>query len=237
MERSTMIRSNMGWRRGLAIVAAVIGLATTVQVSAAQTNPGVLPPGSNYGATSGVWGARWWQWAASQPLATNPLADASGVNCAVAQSGPVWFLAGISGGGTANRTCTVPSSKAIFFPVANAFSCGFPEDNSNFGKNRVASQKLYQSATNVSASIDGRPVQNLQSYQAHSTNFSFTVPADTALGLFGYPLGSFFCEVSAADGIYLMLAPLSVGTHTVHLHAEFPGFDPLDVNYVLTVVP
>jgi hypothetical protein len=41
---------------------------------------------------------------------------------------------------------------------------------------------------------------------------------------------------SVDDGYYVLLKPLSVGNHTLHIHAESTGFT-LDVTYDLTVVP
>jgi len=38
------------------------------------------------------------------------------------------------------------------------------------------------------------------------------------------------------DGFYVQLNPLKVGSHTLHFHAENPGFVE-DVTYNLTVVP
>ena len=64
--------------------------------------------------------AEWWQWALSIPTSENPQLDATGEDCVVGQRGEVWFLAGILGGGTATRTCSVPAGKSSFFPVVNS---------------------------------------------------------------------------------------------------------------------
>jgi hypothetical protein len=213
------------------LLLATCGITVLVPAASAADNPGVLPPGRNYGATSGEWAARWWQWALGQPLPSNPLADETGANCAVGQSGPVWFLAG-NFGGTTTRSCTVPAGKAIFFPVANAFSCNDPGVTATFGRNRVVSRTIMKQGTNLSASLDGVPIQHLQSYQAHATSFTITLPENN---VFGIPAEA--CTSTAADGVYLMLAPLSAGAHTVRFHAEFPGGDPLDVTYNLVVGP
>jgi hypothetical protein len=39
------------------------------------------------------WTAKWWQWAFSIPANMNPIGDKTGVDCAINQSGQVWFLA------------------------------------------------------------------------------------------------------------------------------------------------
>jgi hypothetical protein len=40
-----------------------------------------------------------------------------GEQCAGGQSGKVWYLAGTVGSGSVTRTCTVPTSRALFFPI------------------------------------------------------------------------------------------------------------------------
>jgi hypothetical protein len=53
------------------------------------------------------------------------------------------------------------------------------------------------------------------------------------------PSGSFSAQTvtgAVADGIYVMLAPLSPGRHVVHWTATGGGFIQ-DITYTLTVVP
>ena len=60
--------------------------------------------------------AEWWQWALSIPTSVNPQLDATGQDAVVGQHGSVWFLAGVFGGGTATRTCSVPEGTGTLFP-------------------------------------------------------------------------------------------------------------------------
>ena len=54
------------------------------------------------------------------PQENHPLFDETGEDCDVGQSGKVWFLGGvINETGSASRECTVPTGKAIFFPILN----------------------------------------------------------------------------------------------------------------------
>src|SRR5436190_6645283 len=62
---------------------------------------------------------RWWQWVFETSASENPLTDTTGQFAAVNQSGRVWFLA-CNPGGTTARTITVPSGKALFFPIPAA---------------------------------------------------------------------------------------------------------------------
>ena len=59
--------------------------------------------------------ARWWNWAAGQPSATNQVTDHTGEFCALDQTGDRWLLAG-SFGTTEERTCTVPEGRSLAGP-------------------------------------------------------------------------------------------------------------------------
>ena len=71
--------------------------------------------------------AEWWQWVLSIPTPVNPQTDTTGQNAIVGQRGSVWFLAGVFGGGTATRTCSVPEGTALFFPVLNGVGINTPK--------------------------------------------------------------------------------------------------------------
>ncbi len=63
-----------------------------------------------------------------------------------------------------------------------------------------------------------------------------TMPDDNPFATYGLPGGTY--GPCVADGIYLMVAPLSAGQHTIHFAAESFWFgDPwaIDVTYELTV--
>lgn len=106
---------NRQWQKMLVIFPVVVWLvmsAITSSVIAQSTNskivPSVSPLGSKpYGLTYGEWTAKWWQWTLSTPKDVNPGGDTTGKNCALKQSGPVWFLSGTFGG-SATRVCTIP---------------------------------------------------------------------------------------------------------------------------------
>lgn len=211
------------WHRYLSLMGAtlalIIGTMTPPRVGA-ETNPGVLPPGSNYGMTNRQWSAKWWQWALAQPVLTSPLLDPNGANCAAGQSGSVWFLAGTLSGGSATRSCTIPASKAVFFPVANYFCSA----EGSAAQMRICARVGQKGATNLSAEVDGVSVRHLPSYSVKSPTFDLTLPADN---VFGVDAGVYV--PTSSDGVYLMLAPLSVGAHVIHFHADFTGGGFLDV--------
>jgi hypothetical protein len=87
-----------------------------------------------------------------------------------------------------------------------------------------------------SAEVDGVSVNNLQGdllnnvYRALSPEFDLVLGADN---IFGAPAGTY--SPGAGDGVYLMLAPLSAGRHTIHFHADIIAGGQIDATYILTV--
>jgi hypothetical protein len=201
-----------------------------------NSNPGVLPPGSEpYGLSYGEWGALWWQWAEATDFL--PVVDETGEFCHLGQEGPVWFLAGTilsPAPAQIERECTVPAGKALFFPLMNiAVSTEGPgfEDLTEDELREIANWLVDQMA--VSCTVNGKELEDLDKYVADS------------------PLFTFFEHDAVADGFWIMLAPLPVGEHTIEFSGvvvipeEDPfdlGFPPglvlgLDVTYYLTVAP
>lgn len=207
---------------------------------AGNPNPRVIPGNARpFGASYGVWTGRWWQWAASVPAAVNPVTDTTGEHCDEGQSGKVWFLAGTFGGG-AVRHCTVPSGKAILVPLLNFsadnFVCVDPDTSLSFDELAALAHGFMDLAANLSLEVDGVALNDVASYR-----FASPEPYDVVL-----PEDDVFASVcpdsyprvvpSIGEGYYLMLAPLSAGEHTVHLHGEIPDFGFVtDALYHLTV--
>jgi hypothetical protein len=225
---------------------AVLGLAMAVPTVQAQRNrnPGVMPPQSQPNDKSyAEWAAAWWQWAFSIPKATSPLLDQTGEYAALGQTGPVWFLAGTSGG-YAERTVTVPKGKMLFFPILNYCWINVPELGDNpwspeqYALMRDFLAAAIDSAVDLSCAIDGRAVQNIQDYRCHTPeNLAFMVDIPEGdiwdlVDVYGLEPGTY--GPSADDGIYLMLTPLSPGRHTIHFTGGVGDFH-LDVTYHLTV--
>jgi hypothetical protein len=233
-------------------LALVIGLST-LDASAGQgnrENPGVIPPQANsHGQTYGEWGDQWWQWGFSFPADINPLLDPTGQNGALGQSGPVWFLAGTTGG-NAERIVTVPPGKALFFPIVNNLWINIPGLGDNpWSPDQEALARAYISLaiddmTNVTCTVDGKAVQNLAAYRCQTPPggaFMTYIPPNDIWGLVG--LGTVDGGVfqpgiygpSVQDGIYVMLAPLPAGPHEIHFSAAGAHGWGLDVTYHLTV--
>lgn len=187
--------------------------------------------------------AQWWQFMLSIPTPANPLVDATGADCMVGQRNPVWFLAGTFFGGAASRTCSIPAGEALFFPVINSVQFNTPGICGQVGSMSVTEERalaaaFIDAATNLSVQLDGHPVNFVR---VKSVVFATTLPADNIFnsvcgGPGTVPAGVY--SPSVDDGYYAVVAPLTVGSHTLHIHAEVPsqGF-VLDVTYDLTVVP
>src|ERR1700730_14138824 len=190
------------------------------------------------------------QWALSIPTSVNPqleTQDTKPEKCMVGQRGSIWFLAGVFGGGTATRTCSVPEGKALFFPVINSINfntpnvCGQGPGNLSVSEMRDASAAFINGATNLSVAVDGIAIKNLRRVQ--SDVFDVALPADNVFDkpcihdrLGDVPGGIYSTAVD--DGLYVLLDPLDIGHHTLHFHAENPSQVFMeDVTYNIKVVP
>ena len=215
--------------RSLTTMLAIAALASVLHAQNSRNPiPGAVPPHETVGGlTYGEWSARWWKWALETTAAESPLDDATGANCAVNQSGKVWFLAGMLFSGQVERTCTVPTGTRLFFPVVNAF-CAAEGD---FAAMRECATGFLTGVT-FQVTIDGKIIDEdaLTTYRALSPEFDLVLPEGNALGA---PADTY--APAAADGYYVMLNPLSRGTHEVHILATFPDGSQIDVKYTLTV--
>lgn len=228
---------------------------------AKDQTPGVLPPNSNpHGASYGVWGGRWWTWVGTQPTPVNPVLDNTGEFCAQGQSGSVWFLAGtFAMPSTVTRTCTIPVGKALFFPVYNYAWITFPTDPGACEASGYPSLEAcaldslkqimdYELKTIVAAGgaqvlVDGKPVDlqitdsGTSPFRVVSPKFGMLLPPDNVWGVTegACPMvnGGYDCNPYYGDGVYVMLAPLAAGSHTLRIVAA----SKLDVTYNLTIQP
>lgn len=253
------MRKHSIWMLGLVCSLVVLALAPAATILAGpggKTDPRVFPPQSNMsGASYSEWSARWWQWAYATPVSLSPLFDDTGANVASGQSGDVWFLGGtfvtaeINGVfvGEADRTCQIPAEKKLFFPIMNTSWITLNLDGSysyETDAEVLAFARYYGNfilPENLTLEIDGKPVDNLADYRVASPLFQTgPLPVDNILGI---PAAAGKTPRVASDGYYVMLKPLSVGTHTIH----FTGFEyvpppdnysfRLDITYHITVVP
>jgi hypothetical protein len=233
----------------IVVVAIVLCLAMLAVPSAVaqSVGPKVIKPDSvAFGRTYSEWSAAWQQWALSIPVAHHPLFDNG--DCSVGQSGPVWFLGGkfcainTPGCGTNNvvRSCSVPRGKGLYIPIMNAEWSVLEMNDPKFQIADLRSNAAINmdGAADLSFEIDGAAIPHLQDrFRVQSTAFVFTLPDDNLFNAVGegpYTGGSYSPGVD--DGVYVMLAPLPAGPHTIHFHGSFPVWQfTLDITYYLTV--
>jgi hypothetical protein len=206
---------------------AVLTSLLVVPVAEAQTPKQPRPHGQSYPA----WAADWWTWALSQPVETNPLLDTSGERCAVGQNGPVWFLAGSFTSDPVTRKCTVPAGTGLLIPVINEFYCALASDpdyqqTEAYARSQVSD--VQDTASGLSVTVDGRHARRL-TYE-ESEVFSVVLPANN---IFGLPEGTLL-DPCVDAGYYALIAPLSVGEHTIRIEGTFGTFS-VKVTYQITV--
>jgi hypothetical protein len=202
--------SQVGWAQN-------IGSNSSLSVYSSDSRP--------YGLSYGDWTAKWWAWLVSIPTNINPASDTTGSNCAQTQAGPVWFLAG-SVAGHAERTCTIPTGKAVFFPILGA-ECSYAEYPKLKTESDLRSCAVaLNNQRTVQAVIDGVSLQSQQMPRIQSPLFSVTFPETNIFGASAGP------SQSLADGYYVFLQHLSPGKHEISFKAVSVQFTTTGVQSV-----
>lgn len=175
------------------------------------TLPSTAPVKEDVRLPSAELQGRWWTWAASEPEATNPVADMDGRACGRNQPHDVWFLAGTFGG-QVKRACEVPSGRLIAAPVVNTF--GDPE--------RCAA---FMSSAQGTVLLDGKVVEPE----------TYTDDSITVQGAQGNPLTGEEGQFAATGcGLWVQLPPLAPGKHSLKIRGRSGDFST-GVDYALTV--
>jgi len=241
------------------VLSALIGLALLGAASSPAFaagagnvgNPNIMPPQSHpYDLSYAEWAARYWQWSFSFPATANPSADTAPPESA--QSGPVWFLASVTGNRSVTRQMTIPSGTSLFFPALSAYwdNSGCPVNTTDSYEVMLANANAaWDFAASLTAcAIDGVPVKGLDNPQTTpyrvETDLFYVTVADhnnilAATTTPCFPDGGTIDMV--AVGAFLMIKPLPVGLHTVHIvGAAGPLPNPFfvkDATYKITVTP
>jgi hypothetical protein len=197
----------------------LIGLFTTlllflVPVPVVNGSIVIEPPGSTVeGDTIGGWTAGWWQWALSQSVPNDAF---SGNNASVGQAGPVFYIAGTTGG-SATRSFTVPGDKFLLVPLINIVEAGPASAETTL---RAAAASFIATVDSLFATIDGNAVAqaDLFLHRESSPLFSFVAANNNP---FGFPTGQ---SDAVSDGYWLMLDPLGTGVHTISFGGATPDF-------------
>jgi hypothetical protein len=226
--------------------------------------PGRMPPrAETRGDSSEDWSAAWWQWALTIPDGpAHPLYDQTGEHCGVGQHGGVWFLAGTSADEDPDtptlevtRACTLPTGKAIFFPIVN-IACStleappfgpLPGEVWGDAELSACAARFIDGPValvrGLRVSLDDRSLKQLDACRARSPLFRFTLPSPNILGVAVPEAQETVDGQAVSDGYYVMLPPLSAGEHRLEVRGKFVDPDThelvfgLDVAYDLRVVP
>ncbi len=196
----------------------VLAIIATCPSFARSAPPSIAPIHSHpHGQTYSAWAAEWWQWKLETPASVNPVLDITGEHCAEGQTGRVWFLAGtFFGNGTVERSCTVPTGTALFFPLINAFYGAFLNDPPETLTEEFLRAQVVCTNVVVAAEIDGIAVNHPLQYFEQSPLFEVQLPEDNVFGVDEDVVPELLLSPSVDAGYYLFLRPLSPGAHTIH---------------------
>jgi hypothetical protein len=171
--------------------------------------------------TQEMWSARWWMWASSFGDAPSPVRDLTGELCAAGQEGEVFFLAGTFERRPIHRTCKVPAGKYVFFPLVNYVV--MPDGMAPCDSLSNTARAMTDGPLSLFAELDGLALPDLAK-QRLATFKCFNINASSG----GAKL------MSASNGYWLMLKPLSPGKHTLHFGGVLPSLRQ-DLTYTLLV--
>ncbi len=163
-----------------------------------------------WGKSYSQWAREWVLWALSIRKAVNPIIDESGANCCIDQRPPVWFLAGTLGT-SVNRKCRIPNGQAIFFPIIEKES-SFAEEGDQLKTEEdllMRAKQLMDLVVDIRLEIDGEFVYNLRELRFSSGIFDLSFPEQN---IYDVMPGR---TKSVTDGFWIMLRPLSKGSHVV----------------------
>ena len=215
IQRTAIITGFIGGFFIISIISSQFAQAQNI----ASPNTLVFPVDSKpYGKSYAEWSAIWWQWLLSIPEDKNPAGDPTGERCETNQQGPIWFLAGTFGG-AAERTCTIPSGKAIMFPPINS-ECSYAEypDEKTESDLLECAKTFQDQVTSAQVTINGTAIENLDKFRIQSPPFNVTLPENN---VFGISPGQ---TQAVSDGIWIILKPLPVGEHKI-------GFKGITVDF------
>lgn len=203
---------------------------TNLQITdRANADSKVFPPTAHpYGKSYTEWSTIWMKEFMKLTCDENPWLNPANSKMFYTSS-PVCFMAGIGDlGGSAN--VTIPHGKAILFPLINWMNDS-PCPDANFHPSPGQSMEdfltngnddflgvvdMMAGVSEQSVTVDGADVSNPEKYLFTTDLFTFRGSPDLATCFDPCVTGE--DQDGVASGNYIMLKPLSIGTHTVHYH-------------------
>jgi hypothetical protein len=190
-------------------------------------NPGAYTLDSKpYGISYEDWTIKFWQWLISIPADRSPVTDQTGERCGEEQGNlPVFFLS-FSFSGGAQRTCTIPTEKAILIPVnvVEVSSAEFPSAQNDEDLHRLAEEDE-SSNPFLFLSVDRKEFQDLEKYRVHSRAFDVNFPDNP---IFGQQSGK---SRAVSDGYWVIHKPLPPGKHDIHFKARLTNPNASTASY------
>ena len=180
----------------------------------------VLPPTEKVdGRSQADYAVDWWQWAMRLPDGVRPYQDPSGAQCALAQQGPVWFLAGTDGTMRVRRKCVVPEGKYVFLPAIALLAHSKPGKAITCQEAHDQVKRTNDHLAQVQVSLDGEAVANIAAHRLAQ------MPCFDAFKNAAYLERHAPYMPAATDGYWLMLAPLPAGMHRLSVKVRYgsPG--------------
>lgn len=199
-----------------AALATILTLGLAVPVSAAGPNAGrgFLPPHARvHGHTLTELASAWDAWAFGTPADVNPLLAN---RCEPSPIDPkIWFMP-VSLGGDYDIDCAVPVG-AFIVVTPGGYECSEAEGNGSSEADLRACADYWFSFLNVvEVTLDGRAARHLDRYVV--TTAVSQLPGPNLLGDEPTP--------SLMKGYFVVINPLSRGTHTLRAYDEF-AVDPV----------
>ena len=170
------------------------------------------------------WSEAYLQWIASFARGSSPVSDTTGALCAAKQEGDVWFLATTDGTGPVERNCSIPAGKTLFVPLATTLERSGNKEPVCESMARIAAGSLTH-VSGLAMTIDGVSVDSMASHR---------IPTGDCFALGARSFPPVRAKTAVADGWYVMLAPLTAGTHTIVVNGRYDS-TPLSTTYHLDV--
>jgi hypothetical protein len=213
------------------LVAGMLLASTAGSVSAAKPAVrGFLPANAHpHGYSLVDLGTAWNAWSLSAPFETNPFMQA---RCEQSPLDPkIWFLPEPYPGGPTVAACSVP--QGAFLLVSPFFlECSQAESEPFHGDNeaelRACVETGFDHLSSVAMTLDGQKATDLADYVV--TTRLDTVPAESLLG--DDP------TLTMNKGFFMVIAPLSRGTHTLSASWKidsWPELGPLQAAITMTI--
>jgi len=236
----------------LALVLFMSACSSTAANDSKQNRVEPLDPAqAHFGKSYTDWASELWKWFYQMQMPSsgecvNPITDATGASCAFGQdpTSPVFFLTGDTGGTVVRTLCAVPTGKALLFPVVD-----FAGDNGGVPPadvmtpaqlhDGIQSQVDGVAVTDLTATVDGNPLDNMEQFKVNATEFSYTVPPEPNSYSCGGVQFSGLVDPSYQSGYYVLLPAFSLGAHQIRFSARDmlqPEDLVLDVTYDLSVL-